>query len=151
DQAVDRVLALQPLKVPVMLVGGLWDQEDIYGAVAVYKAIKPKDTSNDKVYMVLGPWYHGQEIRDGSTLGILRFHADTALDFRQHLLGPFLDRYLKDAAPPSDIPTVAAFETGTNIWRRLPGWPPPCPARRLFLRASLQVSFNAPDSGEAVF
>ena len=38
DQAVDKVLAAQPLKVPVMLVHSLWDQEDIYGAIAVYKA-----------------------------------------------------------------------------------------------------------------
>ena len=38
DQAVDRILAAQPLTVPVMLVHGLWDQEDIYGAIAVYKA-----------------------------------------------------------------------------------------------------------------
>src|SRR5262252_7806991 len=41
DQAVDKVLADQPLKVPVMLVHSLWDQEDIYGAIAVYRAIKP--------------------------------------------------------------------------------------------------------------
>src|SRR6266496_1609765 len=47
DQAVDKILAAQPLKVPVMLVDSLWDQEDIYGAPAVYKAIKPKDTNND--------------------------------------------------------------------------------------------------------
>ncbi len=66
DQAMDRVLAAQPLKVPVMLVHSLWDQEDIYGAIAVYKAIKPKDTSNDKVFLVMGPWHHGQEIEDGS-------------------------------------------------------------------------------------
>jgi predicted acyl esterase len=69
DQAVDRVLAAQPLKVPVMLVHSLWDQEDIYGAIAVYKAIKPKDTANDKVFLVMGPWHHGQEIEDGSSLG----------------------------------------------------------------------------------
>src|SRR5213595_4211731 len=37
DQAVDKVLAEQPLKTPVMLVHSLWDQEDIYGAPAVYK------------------------------------------------------------------------------------------------------------------
>ena len=42
----------QPLKVPVMLVDSLWDQEDIYGAIAVYKAIKPKDIQNDKVFLV---------------------------------------------------------------------------------------------------
>ena len=29
-----RILAAQPLKVPVMLVDSLWDQEDIYGATA---------------------------------------------------------------------------------------------------------------------
>src|SRR6266566_6346376 len=57
DQAVDRILAAQPLKVPVMLVHSLWDQEDIYGAIAVYKAIKPKDTNNDKVFLVMGPWH----------------------------------------------------------------------------------------------
>ena len=56
DQAVDKVLAAQPLSVPVMLVHGLWDQEDIYGAIAVYKAIKPKDVGNDRVFLVMGPW-----------------------------------------------------------------------------------------------
>ncbi len=71
DQAVDKVLAAQPLTVPVMLVASLWDQEDIYGAIAVYKAIKPKDTGNDKVYLAMGPWYHGQEIAEGSSLGAI--------------------------------------------------------------------------------
>ncbi|HKQ53921.1 MAG TPA: CocE/NonD family hydrolase, partial [Pyrinomonadaceae bacterium] len=60
-QAVDKILAAQPLKVPVMLVHSLWDQEDIYGAPAVYKAIKPKDSAGNMVFLVLGPWYHGQE------------------------------------------------------------------------------------------
>ena len=83
DQAVDKLLAAQPLKVPVMLVHSLWDQEDIYGAPAVYKAIEPKDTGNDKVFLVMGPWHHGQEIGDGSALGALRFDSDTALYFRQ--------------------------------------------------------------------
>src|SRR5213595_3830559 len=74
EQAVDKLLGEEPLKVPVMLVHSLWDQEDIYGAIAVYKAIEPKDTDNDKVFLVLGPWYHGQEIDDGSTLGALKFN-----------------------------------------------------------------------------
>ena len=69
----------QPLKVPVMLVHSLWDQEDIYGAPAVYKAIEPKDTGNDKVFLVIGPWHHGQMIGDGSSLGAVKFGSDTAL------------------------------------------------------------------------
>src|SRR5215212_8125955 len=55
DQAVDHVLAAQPLTVPVMIVHSLWDQEDIYGAPAVYKALEAKDQNNDKVFLVLGP------------------------------------------------------------------------------------------------
>jgi putative CocE/NonD family hydrolase len=124
DQAMDRVLAAQPLKVPVMLVHSLWDQEDIYGAPAVYKALEPKDTANDKVFLVIGPWHHGQEIMDGSTLGALKFRTDTAYYFRQYILRPFLDRYLKDDTPASDIAPVTAFETGTNQWQRLTSWPP---------------------------
>jgi hypothetical protein len=157
DQAVDKLLAAQPLQVPVMLVHSLWDQEDIYGAIAVYKAIKPKDTANDKVFLVLGPWHHGQEIEDGSALGALRFGADTGLYFRREILRPFLDRYLKDGAPVGDVPSVAAFETGTNAWRRLPGWPAGCASgctirpTPLHLRAGSKLSFAPPEAGEAAF
>src|SRR5262249_34690102 len=91
DQAMDKVLGALPLTVPTMLVHSLWDQEDIYGAMAVYRAIKPKDTNNDKVFLVMGPWHHGQEIDDdASTLGKLRFNSNTALTFRQEVLRPFL-------------------------------------------------------------
>src|SRR6266851_1487717 len=90
EQAMDKILAAQPLKVPVMLVHSLWDQEDIYGALAVYKAIKPKDTNNDKVFLVMGPWHHGQEIEDASALGALKFGIDTGLHFRREILAPFL-------------------------------------------------------------
>src|SRR5438045_2594858 len=125
DQAVDKVLARQPLKTPVMLVHSLWDQEDIYGAPAVYKALKPKDRANDKVFLVIGPWHHGQMIGKGSSLGALKFGSDTALHFRQKILAPFLAQYLKDGAPKADIAPVTAFETGTNEWRRYSAWPPP--------------------------
>src|SRR6201988_263782 len=126
QQAMDKILAAQPLKIPVMLVDSLWDQEDIYGAPAVYKAIKPKDTNNDKVFLVMGPWHHGQEIADGSHLGRLQFGMDTGLYFRRDILLPFLDQYLKDDAPKADVAPVTAFETGTNTWRRLPAWPAGC-------------------------
>ena len=55
DQALDRILVDQPLKVPMMLVASQSDQEDNYGANQVYKTLKPKDTDNDKVFFVLGP------------------------------------------------------------------------------------------------
>jgi putative CocE/NonD family hydrolase len=157
EQAVDRILAAQPLKVPVMLVHSLWDQEDIYGDIAVYKAIETKDTKNDKVFLVLGPWHHGQEIRDGSTLGALKFNSDTALTFRREVLRPFLDHYLKDNAPKMEVAPVTAFETGTNTWRRLNAWPAGCTSgcnlnpTPLYLNAGLKLSFRAPKSGDGEY
>jgi putative CocE/NonD family hydrolase len=157
DQAVDKLLAKEPLQVPVMLVHSLWDQEDIYGAPAVYRAIEPKDTGNDKVFLVLGPWHHGQAIWDGSSLGPIKFDSDTALTFRQQILRPFLARYLKDGAPKADIPPVFAFETGANVWRRLPAWPAGCAsgcevkATPLYLAADGKLGFAAPKAGDAPF
>ncbi len=109
QQAMDKILAAQPLKVPTMLVHSLWDQEDIYGAPAVYKAIKPKDTGNNMVFLVMGPWHHGGEIGDGSSLGVLKFGSDTGLYFRREILAPFLAQYLKDGAPKSDTAPVTAL------------------------------------------
>ncbi|HET6588267.1 MAG TPA: CocE/NonD family hydrolase, partial [Oleiagrimonas sp.] len=77
DQAMDKILAKQPLKVPTMLVASQWDQEDIYGALAVYRALEPKDSGNDMVYLAMGPWYHGQELGPGDHLGAIRFGSDT--------------------------------------------------------------------------
>jgi len=157
DQAMDRILAAQPLKVPTMLVDSLWDQEDIYGAPALYKALKAKDTANDKVFLVLGPWHHGQEIGDGSTLGALQFNSDTALYFRTQILRPFLDHYLKDGAPADNVAPVIAFETGTNAWRRLPAWPAGCASgctiqsTPLYLEADLKLGFAAPKAEDAAF
>ncbi len=157
DQAMDKILAAQPLKVPVMLVASLWDQEDIYGAMAVYKAIKPKDTDNNKVFLVIGPWHHGQEIEDASTLGVLNFGSDTGLYFRQQILRPFLDRYLKDESPKEEIAPVTAFDTGTNVWERLPAWPAGCATgcsiqpTPLYLTEGQKLSFTAPKPGDAAF
>ena len=150
DQAVDKLLAAEPITVPTLLVHSLWDAEDIYGAMAVYKAIKPKDTGN-KVFLVMGPWHHGQGIEDGSTLGAIKFNSDTSLYFRENILAPFLAKYLKDDASAPTIAPVTAYESGTNTWRKLPvvadrlrerlrAQPP----HRSTCRAEVKLSFTAP-------
>jgi putative CocE/NonD family hydrolase len=140
DQAMDKILAKEPVSVPTMLVHSLWDAEDIYGAIAVYKALKPKDTANDKVFLVMGPWSHGGGIGDGSKLGAINFDSDTALHFRQEILRPFLDRYLKDGAPKGDVAPVSAFETGTNKWRSLASWPSGCNSGCAIKPAALRLT-----------
>jgi putative CocE/NonD family hydrolase len=157
QQAVDKLLAAQPLKVPVMIVHSLWDQEDIYGAIAVYEALEPKDAANDSVFLVMGPWHHGQQIHEGSALGAVKFDSDTALAFRRDVLRPFLDQYLKDGAPRAGVAPVIAFETGTNKWRRLKSWPSGCDdgctvkATPLYLSPGLKLRFEPPPAGGGAY
>ncbi|MGZ3181766.1 MAG: CocE/NonD family hydrolase [Telluria sp.] len=138
-QAMDKILAREPVTVPTMLVHSLWDAEDIYGAIAVYKALKPVDKDH-KVFLTLGPWVHGGGIGEGSKLGALRFGADTAQQWRQEVLRPFLARYLKDDANAPAVAPVNAFETGTNKWRSLPTWPAGCASGCAITPAELRLS-----------
>ena len=153
-QAVDLVLADLPFTVPTMLVDSLWDQEDIYGALAVYKVLAPKDTQHDKLFFVLGPWHHGQEIEEADSLGAIKFRSDTGLYFREQILAPFLAHYLQDDAPANPVAPVTAFETGTNRWERLASWPSGCErgcspkATPLYLQPNAGLSFAKP-SGDA--
>ena len=155
EQALDKVMSTQPLTVPTMWIQGLWDQEDMWGAIHCYLAVEPKDTGNTRNYLVMGPWRHSGVNYDGSSLGPLRFTGDTALEFRRDVLKPFFDQYLKDKAPKADTPPVFIYNTGENHWDRLPSWPLACDScavrtTPLYLTAGLGLSFTAPpDTGAA--
>ena len=153
DQAMDKVLAAEfkahGIPMPILLVHSLWDQEDIYGAPAVYKAIKPLDTGKDKVFMVLGPWHHGQEIEPADSLGAIRFGSDTGTWFRRNVLGPFLAHYLKDEAPAMDVAPVTAYETGKDEWQKLPSWPMAPATKPLYLQAGFKLSFSSNSASSA--
>jgi predicted acyl esterase len=123
EQALDKTMAQQPLTVPTMWIQGLWDQEDMWGAVHAYAATEPKDVNNDKSYLVLGPWRHSQVNYDGASLGAFKWDGDTALQFRRDVLLPFFDQYLKDGAPKADTPPVLIYDPGQNRWDRYKNWP----------------------------
>jgi putative CocE/NonD family hydrolase len=142
-QAVDKLLAQQPVTVPMMIVGGLFDQEDIYGSPALYQALAAKDSNGQLIHLVLGPWNHGQGRREGRSLGMLQFEGDTAGWFRREVMQPFLDHYLKDAPKP-DTPRVLAYETGANAWRKYDTWPRVDAPRSLYLLPGGRLGFDAP-------
>ena len=121
-QAVDKWMAAEPLIVPTMLMVGQWDQEDSYGAPAVYKAMKPKDANDNMVSLVIGPWRHSGVNHYGYDLGSLTFTGDTSDEFRVKYLKPFFDHYLKDAPDPH-TPHVLTYATGINTWQQSPRWP----------------------------
>ena len=120
------------------------------GAPAVYKAIEPKDTANDKCSSSSARGTTDRQSGTAVSLGKIRFDTDTALTFRREVLRPFLDQHLKDGAPKADVAPVVAFETGTNTWRRLNAWPAGKPTP-LYLAAGGKVGFAAPAAGGAPF
>ncbi len=156
-QALDRIMAAQPLKVPVMWVQGLWDQEDIWGAIHAYEAVEPQDTANDKNFLVMGPWRHSQVNYIAYSLGPLRWDGDTALQFRRDVLLPFFNQYLLDNAPKADTPPVLIYNTGENRWERYKSWPLSCDSgcpnqpRPIYLTAQGGLSFQAPEAATAKY
>jgi putative CocE/NonD family hydrolase len=150
EQALDRLITKKPLTVPTMWLQGIWDQEDMWGAVHCYPVWEKADTSNDKNYLVLGPWRHSQVNGKGSMLGPLAWNGDTAQQFRRDILKPFFDQYLKEGAPKADTPPVFIYNTGENHWDRFKSWPLTADsgwsveANSLYLNADFKASFTAP-------
>ncbi len=147
-QAVDKILPAHGVSVPLLLVGGLWDQEDIYGAPALFKALEP----NEKTRLVLGPWFHGATLGSATAFGPLEFGGDTGRYFRKNLLGPFLAQHLR-GGPSAGLAPVTTFEAGGNRWERLATWPSACAARcakplsPLYLVADRGLGFVPPAKG----
>lgn len=150
-QAVQGLLAQKPLRVPTMFVHGLFDQEDNFGAPAAYQAMEAKDAANDQVYLVAGPWNHGQSQGEGSSLGAIKWDSNTSLWFREKVLLPFWNQHLKGQAPAQPIPPVLAFETGTNEWRTYARWPADGRAQttRIYLQPGGRLAFSAPSGGSS--
>jgi hypothetical protein len=131
-------------RVPTLVVGGRWDQEDPLGPLVTYEALERGDTLNVN-RLVLGPWHHGQwSVGSGRRLGALDWGTKTGPFFRDSVEAPWFAHWLKDAPPPP-LPEALVFRSGTNEWNRLTRWPAPgTSARSLFMRDGGTLAFEAP-------
>jgi putative CocE/NonD family hydrolase len=113
------------IKPAVLVVGGWFDAEDLFGALETYRAIErqSKDTKNS---LVIGPWTHGGWSRsDGDALGPISFAMKTSRWYQEQVEFPFFERYLKDKNKDREpVPEAWIFETGLNEWRAYDRWPP---------------------------
>jgi putative CocE/NonD family hydrolase len=150
-QALDKLVVQHPSNVPTMWEQGLFDQEDMWGAIHSWTALKQAG-HEDNNYLVIGPWRHSGANYDGTTLGELRFNGDTALQWRRDVLKPFFDHYLKDSLKP-DTPRAMIYNVGENQWDRFQQWPLACdqgcaaPLKPLYMAANTGLSFTAPAAG----
>ncbi|WP_343617294.1 CocE/NonD family hydrolase [Novosphingobium sp.] len=127
DQALDKQVVAKPSTVPTLWLQGLWDQEDMYGAIHSYEALKA--AGHDNNHLVMGPWYHSQVNGKAESLGPLKWKGDTASDFRRDTLIPFFDTYLKDRPGAKPLPTAMIYNPSENQWDEFAQWPAVKPER----------------------
>ena len=138
---------LDKVAVPTLLVGGFWDQEDMFGPQEAYAALEPHDSAKEN-FLILGPWNHGQWGGNTDHLGAIPFGEPTTTEFRVRYEAPFFAHYLHDnpALPMQDTVT---FETGSDHWKQYSHWPPPeSETRNLFLLPDGKLALA--DPGQAV-
>jgi putative CocE/NonD family hydrolase len=120
---------LEEVAPAVLIVGGWFDAEDLYGPLKIYRSVEAKNPSVFNV-IVMGPWSHGAWARqEGERLGNIAFGSQTSVYFRENLELPFFKYFLKGGERP-DLPEASMFETGTNRWRTFDHWPPSNVAKR---------------------
>jgi putative CocE/NonD family hydrolase len=123
-KARDARRAMYDIKPAMLVVGGLFDAEDCYGAWNLYKAIEKQNPST-KNNLVIGPWSHGQwSSRDGSSMGNIRFGAPTALWYQNNIEIPFFNYYLKGKGSDPNLAEATIFISGENQWKKFDQWPP---------------------------
>lgn len=139
---------LKQATVPTLVVGGWWDQEDLYGALTTYQILEKHDKQN-LVFLVEGPWNHGGWYGNGRRLSGVDFGSDTGRYFRKEIQAPWFAYYLKGKGNLKQA-EATIFQSGTNKWMTYEAWPPRASAqnRDLYLQSNNQLSFEKSRSGK---
>jgi uncharacterized protein len=150
-QARDLSRHMHGVKCAVLTVGGWYDAEDLSGPFKTYHAIEQQSPGTFNA-LVVGPWVHGGWARvDGASLGRVQFGSKTGEFWREAIIFPFFQQYLKGAGD-AKLPEAFMFETGTNNWRQFTEWPPKAAQQKaLYLHPNGKLSFEAPVEAQAAF
>lgn len=134
---------LKNVKPAVLVVGGWFDAEDLYGPLNTYEAIETQNNKNHN-RLVMGPWRHGQWAGgNGEKLGNIHFGSNTSEHYKNLEL-QFFNYYLKNKGEMK-IPEASIFITGANKWKSFDNWPPVnVETKNLYLGCNEQLSFDKP-------
>ncbi|NND63097.1 MAG: CocE/NonD family hydrolase [Flavobacteriaceae bacterium] len=116
---------LKDIKPAVMVVGGLFDAEDLYGPFETYEKIEER--SNNYNTVVFGPWSHGDWARTKKrqAIGNVFFGEDISLNYQRDIETPFFHHFLKGAGDgKTNLPEAYMFDSGSLEWKEYAQWPP---------------------------
>jgi putative CocE/NonD family hydrolase len=112
---------------PAMLVtGGLFDAEDLFGTWNLYKAIEANNPSAHFNKIVMGPWSHGEWDGAGTaeSLGDIRFGTNASRWFQENVAFPFFQHFLNNKESKKSLAEATVFFSGENHWKEFNEWPP---------------------------
>ncbi|MGB3776274.1 MAG: CocE/NonD family hydrolase, partial [Leeuwenhoekiella sp.] len=115
---------LKNIKPAVMIVGGFFDAEDLYGPFQTYKQIEK--TSKNYNTIVYGPWSHGDWARSDvrQAIGNVYFGDNISKDYQQNVETKFFNHFLKENGKGEiDLPEAHMYDTGSNTWDNYTEWP----------------------------
>ena len=140
---------LKEVTVPTMVVGGFWDQEDLYGALTTYQVLEKFDKKN-LVSLVEGPWNHGGWGGRGRRLSDVDFGGDTGRYYRKQIEAPWFAYHLKNKGQLKHA-EATVFQSGTNRWMTYDSWSPRrnVQKRELYLQSNRGLSFTKPEAKKA--
>ena len=144
-QALDKLLVAHPSDVPTMWLQGLWDQEDIYGAVHAWEALKTAGYGANN-HLVMGPWWHSQINRDGWNMGPLKWPGNTTAQFRQNVMIPWFNHYLRGTPLPKPLPEAMIYNPVEQHWDGFANWKVASKQQLtpLYLQTDMGLSFEQP-------
>lgn len=111
---------LTNIKPAVLVVGGWFDAEDMFGALRTYSAIERQNAVNQN-YLLMGPWTHGGWMRPTSSYATHQFSSNPSAKFFETETA-FFNYYLKGKGDFKQ-PEATVYFTGSNEWRTFPSWP----------------------------
>jgi putative CocE/NonD family hydrolase len=137
------------IKAATLVVGGLFDAENLYGAINLYQSIEKKNPKANNL-LVMGPWSHGLWAKgDAQNLGPINFDSKTGVFYRKKIEFEFFNHYLKGNTE-LELPEAYMFETGTNVWKAYKTWPPQeAEEKELIFFPSGKLSFSPEGLGSS--
>ena len=142
---------LQNIKHAVLVVGGWYDEQDLYGTFKTYQAMEKQSPNND-IRFVVGPWVHGGWAgASGQSLADVEFGSKTSLYYQEKIESPFFNHYLIDESLPLSLAEATLFETGSNQWRSFDTYPAKNAQETvLYLQNGGKLGFTKPQNENGV-
>ncbi len=116
---------LKDIKPATMIVGGLFDAEDLYGPFNTYKSIEENSSNYNTV--VFGPWSHGDwsRTKERQVIGNIHFGDNISDYFQKNIETKFFNHFLKgESNGETGLAEAHMFNTGTKAWQSFESWPP---------------------------